>query len=229
MVRDVYKRQEHVLLHGYYRCHKRNLPCRAKFLPGRDMVSSRAASCDNHSRSLYCAGIQKFYKNHGGISYMELIIDRLTKQYQNKIAVDRISLRLTCGVHALLGPNGAGKTTLMRMLCGVLSPTSGTIALERMDVSAEGYRRLLGYLPQDFGYYPNFTGLDFLLYLAALKGIVDLRAASEEALDGCETNAAAAAGYQNDFAFEFIFKHDSLSFLNANLLCQRGAWIYAFF
>ena len=102
---------------------------------------------------------------------MELIIDRLTKQYQNKIAVDRISLRLTCGVHALLGPNGAGKTTLMRMLCGVLSPTSGTIALGRMDVSAEGYRRLLGYLPQNFGYYPNFTGLDFLLYLAALKGM----------------------------------------------------------
>lgn len=102
---------------------------------------------------------------------MELAIDRLTKQYQNKIAVDRISLRLNTGVYGLLGANGAGKTTLMRMVCGILKPTSGTITFDGIDVSEERYRSILGYLPQDFGYYPEFTGEDFLLYMAALKGI----------------------------------------------------------
>ena len=102
---------------------------------------------------------------------MELIIDRLTKQFQNKIAVDRVSLRLHSGVFGLLGANGAGKTTLMRMLCGILQPTSGTITFDGMDVREEGYRAILGYLPQDFGYYPEFTAMDFLIYMAALKGL----------------------------------------------------------
>ena len=102
---------------------------------------------------------------------MELVIDRLTKQFQNKIAVDRVSLRLNNGVYGLLGTNGAGKTTLMRMLCGILQPTSGTITFDGMDVREEGYRAILGYLPQDFGYYPEFTAMDFLLYMAALKGL----------------------------------------------------------
>ena len=107
---------------------------------------------------------------------MELVIDRLTKQYQNKIAVDRISLTLKKGVYGLLGANGAGKTTLMRMLCGILKPTGGTITLDGVDVSEEKYRAVLGYLPQDFGYYPDFTGMDFLLYMAALKGLTKDRA-----------------------------------------------------
>ena len=102
---------------------------------------------------------------------MELVIDRLTKQYQNKIAVDRISLRLGKGVYGLLGANGAGKTTLMRMLCGILKPTGGTVTFNGMDVSQEEDRAVLGYLPQDFGYYPDFTGFDFLLYMASLKGL----------------------------------------------------------
>ena len=102
---------------------------------------------------------------------MELIIDRLTKQYQNKIAVDRISLKMHKGVYGLLGANGAGKTTLMRMICGILRPTSGTITFDNLDVTTEEYRSELGYLPQDFGYYPEFTGMDFLLYMAALKGL----------------------------------------------------------
>lgn len=102
---------------------------------------------------------------------MELSIDRLTKQYQNKIAVDRISLRLNTGIYGLLGANGAGKTTLMRMVCGILKPTSGAITFDGIDVSEERYRSMLGYLPQDFGYYPEFTGEDFLLYMAALKGM----------------------------------------------------------
>lgn len=102
---------------------------------------------------------------------MELIIDRVSKQYKNKIAVDRISVKLQKGVYGLLGANGAGKTTLMRVICGILKPTSGTISFDNMDVSEENYRAILGYLPQDFGYYPEFTGMDFLLYMAALKGI----------------------------------------------------------
>lgn len=102
---------------------------------------------------------------------MELIINRVSKQYKNKIAVDRISVKLQKGVHGLLGANGAGKTTLMRMICGILKPTSGTISFDGTDASEEDYRSILGHLPQDFGYYPEFTGQDFLLYMAALKGI----------------------------------------------------------
>lgn len=102
---------------------------------------------------------------------MELYIDRLTKQYKNKIAVDRISLNLGAGVHGLLGANGAGKTTLMRMICGILRPDSGSVSFDGMDVSSEDYRAILGYLPQDFGYYPDFTGMDFLMYMASLKGL----------------------------------------------------------
>ena len=102
---------------------------------------------------------------------MELIIDRISKQYKNHIAVDRVSAKLHQGVYGLLGANGAGKTTLMRMLTGILTPTSGTITFDGMDVTTEDYRGILGYLPQDFGYYPEFTAKDFLLYLAALKGI----------------------------------------------------------
>lgn len=102
---------------------------------------------------------------------MELILDRVSKQYQNKIAVDRVSLTLHQGVTGLLGENGAGKTTLMRMICGILKPTSGKISFNHMDVSEELYRDVLGYLPQNFGYYPNYTGMDFLMYMAALKGI----------------------------------------------------------
>lgn len=102
---------------------------------------------------------------------MELMIDRVSKQYGSKIAVDRITLRLHEGVYGLLGANGAGKTTLMRLLCGILKPTGGSISMDGVDVTAEEYRALLGYLPQDFGYYPDFTGMKFLLYMAALKGL----------------------------------------------------------
>lgn len=102
---------------------------------------------------------------------MALIIDQLTKQYADKVAVDGFSLILQNGVYGLLGANGAGKTTLMRMLCGVLKPTSGHITFRDFDVSCEYYRSHIGYLPQDFGYYPEFTAMDFMLYLAALKGM----------------------------------------------------------
>lgn len=102
---------------------------------------------------------------------MELKIDRVTKRYDKKIACDRISLTLEKGVYGLLGANGAGKTTLMRMICGILDPSSGSLSCDGIDVSQEEYRELLGYLPQDFGYYPEFTAQDFMMYIAALKGI----------------------------------------------------------
>ena len=102
---------------------------------------------------------------------MELRADRITKQYKNKIAVDRMSFTLTEGVTGLLGANGAGKTTLMRILCGILVPDGGTVTCDGMNAAAEEYREILGYLPQEFGCYPGFTGRDFLLYMAAVKGL----------------------------------------------------------
>lgn len=104
---------------------------------------------------------------------MELSIDRLTKQYGKKIAVDCVSASFQPGLYGLLGANGAGKTTLMRMLCAVLESTSGEVLMDKREVTAMGadYRNILGYLPQEFGYYPNYTAVDFLLYIAALKGI----------------------------------------------------------
>ena len=102
---------------------------------------------------------------------MELTADRITKQYKNKIAVDRMSFTLTKGVTGLLGANGAGKTTLMRLLSGILVPTIGTVSCDGMSVESEEYRDILGYLPQEFGCYPEFSGKDFLLYMSAVKGI----------------------------------------------------------
>lgn len=104
---------------------------------------------------------------------MELLIDRLTKHYGSKIAVDCVSAELKPGVYGLLGANGAGKTTLMRMLCAILESTSGEVRFNGKDVTAMGanYRNILGYLPQNFGYYPNYTAAEFLMYIAALKGI----------------------------------------------------------
>ncbi len=107
---------------------------------------------------------------------MELILDRVTKHYGNKIACDRINLVFGPGVYGLLGANGAGKTTLMRMMCGILAPTSGTISFDGIDVRHEDYREALGYLPQDFGYYPEFSAQDFMLYIATLKGLPKSRA-----------------------------------------------------
>lgn len=104
---------------------------------------------------------------------MELSLDRLTKHYGSKIAVDSVSTTLRPGVYGLLGANGAGKTTLMRMLCAILESTSGEVFLNGEEITSMGadYRNVLGYLPQDFGYYPNYTAMEFLMYIATLKGI----------------------------------------------------------
>lgn len=104
---------------------------------------------------------------------MELSLERLTKHYGRKIAVDCVTASLKPGVYGLLGANGAGKTTLMRMLCAILEPTSGEVLLDGKEVTSMGadYRNILGYLPQDSGYYPGYTAMEFLMYVAALKGI----------------------------------------------------------
>lgn len=104
---------------------------------------------------------------------MELSLEKLSKKYGGKVAVEDISAAMAPGMYALLGANGAGKTTLMRMLCGILEPSGGSIRLDGRDIAGLGadYRSILGYLPQDFGYYPGYTAEDFLLYIAALKGL----------------------------------------------------------
>lgn len=105
---------------------------------------------------------------------MNLSIERLTKKYGSKFAVNELSLNLNEGIYGLLGANGAGKTTLMRIICGVLTPTSGEVKLNgKNNINmGEEYRDLIGYLPQNFGYYPDFTAKEFMLYIASLKGLM---------------------------------------------------------
>lgn len=95
------------------------------------------------------------------------------KHYGSNIALDRVDATFKPGIYGLLGANGAGKTTMMRLLCGLLKPTSGEVTLNGRNIHemGESYRTLLGYLPQEFGYYPNFTAMDFLLYMSSLKGL----------------------------------------------------------
>lgn len=104
---------------------------------------------------------------------MEIKITNLTKEFQGVKAVDNISVEMHNGVYGLLGVNGAGKTTLMRMLCTLIKPSAGSITCNGKDIfQADGaYRKILGYLPQEFGFYPEFTVEDYLKYIASIKGI----------------------------------------------------------
>lgn len=104
---------------------------------------------------------------------MELMIDHVSKQFKDKKAVDDASLRITPGVWGLLGANGAGKTTLMRIIAGIMKATAGQVFYDGVpiDVLKESYRDIFGYLPQEFGFYPEFTVKDYLEYMAALKGL----------------------------------------------------------
>jgi len=102
-----------------------------------------------------------------------LSVDHVTKKYGSFTALEDITLEFTNGVYALLAPNGAGKTTLIKMLTTLIFPTSGQILwngdeILRLDAA---YRGVIGYLPQEFGYYKNHSPRDFLMYLAALKGM----------------------------------------------------------
>ena len=118
---------------------------------------------------------------------MELQLQHLCKQYGAKRGVDNINVNLVPGVYGLLGANGAGKTTLMRMICGVLKPTSGSIRLngKTMQELGEQYYAHLGYMPQDFGFYPDFTAREFMLYMAAVKGLTpkEARRKTDKLLD----------------------------------------------
>lgn len=104
---------------------------------------------------------------------MELLIDHVTKRFKDKKAVDDICLELTPGIWGLLGANGAGKTTLMRMIAGILPPDSGDVRYDGVPIGTLGekYRNIFGYLPQEFGFYHEFTVGDYLAYVAALKGL----------------------------------------------------------
>lgn len=104
---------------------------------------------------------------------MELLIDHVTKRFKDKKAVDDICLELTPGIWGLLGANGAGKTTLMRMIAGILPPDSGDVRYDGIPIGTLGekYRNIFGYLPQEFGFYHEFTVGDYLAYVAALKGL----------------------------------------------------------
>ena len=104
---------------------------------------------------------------------MELKLQHVTKRYGTKTAVDDINMTLREGIYGLLGANGAGKTSLMRLICLIQNRSGGEITLDGKEIMElkEEYRSFLGYLPQNFGYYPEFTAQKFLLYMSALKGL----------------------------------------------------------
>ena len=113
---------------------------------------------------------------------MEITLEHVSKHFKDrkniKKAVDDVSLHLTPGVWGLLGANGSGKTTLMRMICGIMTPSSGRICYDGVETDRLGdsYRDVIGYLPQEFGFYPEFTVQQYLEYISALKGLADKQA-----------------------------------------------------
>ena len=118
---------------------------------------------------------------------MELSLKNIKKEYGNKLILDCISVSLKPGLYGLLGSNGSGKTTLFRIICGLTKPTQGAVFFNGKNIvdQAENFRDILGFLPQDFRYYPDFTARNFLLYIASLKGLSRKNASttSDELLD----------------------------------------------
>ncbi|WP_316751113.1 ABC transporter ATP-binding protein [Pedobacter gandavensis] len=105
---------------------------------------------------------------------MALLINNLSKQYNvQKTAVSNFSIQINKGVLGLLGPNGAGKSTLMKIIATISKPSGGTLLLDGIDIvqNPNYIRKVLGYLPQDFGVYPNLNAYEFLEYIAAMKGL----------------------------------------------------------
>lgn len=104
---------------------------------------------------------------------MTLTLTNLTKQYGNFTALENFNYEFTAGVYGLLGPNGAGKSTLMNIITDNLKPTSGSVRFDGVETSTMGadFRKILGFMPQQQGIYPNFTLERFLYYMAALKGM----------------------------------------------------------
>ena len=103
----------------------------------------------------------------------ELKLYEVQKTYKDITTVKPVSYTFSNGIYGLLGENGAGKTTLMRLICGILQPTTGSISCDGTAITQMGaeYRRFLGYLPQEMGYYDNFTAERFLRYIAVLKAL----------------------------------------------------------
>lgn len=104
---------------------------------------------------------------------MELEFKNVTKRYGKVNAVNKVNCVMGKGIYGLLGVNGAGKTTLMRMLCTIVQPSKGQILWDGKDIWELGgkYREILGYLPQDFGYYPDLTVYDYMMYISSIKGL----------------------------------------------------------
>jgi ABC-type multidrug transport system ATPase subunit len=105
---------------------------------------------------------------------MQLVISSLSKRYPNGVqALDNVSMTIPCGMFGLLGPNGAGKSTLMRTLATLQEADSGSVKLGELDVlnDKKAVRRVLGYLPQEFGVYPRTSAAELLAHFASLKGI----------------------------------------------------------
>ncbi len=120
---------------------------------------------------------------------MQLEIQNISKKYsKNKYGLKDFSIRLENGILGLLGPNGAGKSTLLKMIATISKPTEGMLLLNKNNIvkDANYMRKQLGYLPQDFGVYPNLNAYEFLNYMAALKGIggENLNAKIEQLLEG---------------------------------------------
>jgi len=112
-----------------------------------------------------------------------LQIDELTHVYPNGVrALDHVTLSIPLGMYGLLGPNGAGKSTLMRSIATLQTPTSGQIRFDDIDVikNPEALRRVLGYLPQDFGVYPRVSAYDMLNHMAVLKGLSNAKVRKAE-------------------------------------------------
>lgn len=127
---------------------------------------------------------------------MSLVIKNLTKQYnKHKIGLSDYSITIEKGVLGLLGPNGAGKSTLMKIIATISKPTTGTLFLNGEDIVAhpDSIRKILGYLPQDFGIYPNLNAYEFLAYIAAMKGVggKDLHKRIDMLLEGVNLTADA--------------------------------------
>lgn len=127
---------------------------------------------------------------------MALVITNLTKQYnKHKTGLVDYSITIDKGILGLLGPNGAGKSTLMKIIATISKPTHGTVFLDGEDIVAnpDRIRKVLGYLPQDFGVYPNLNAYEFLTYIAALKGLGgnDLRKRIDMLLEGVNLTSDA--------------------------------------